>query len=188
MTLVSLALAAVLIAPTPDPVVSALQISPVSTCDDMVIGVYNPTDKQIEMTPMANDQTLPTLVVPAQQSAATDVPARDGLYVSLMTDNKVSLGPWVWKAPPDCSEVPTDAFAAPPSRAQATMTFLGQVQAGLTWFFLGGMAMLLLALGGLLKSKLLDGKNANHRLGGRHRIAPDSLARYIAGGWFLPSR
>lgn len=177
--------------PAPDPTSYALQVSPVSTCDDMVIGMYNPGSKPVVMTPVVQGARLPAVLVPSKRGATAAVPAQDGLYVSLVDQHGVEIGPWLWDEPADCEEIPAPAGVKDPTNTGGkTIRVTPEVPVsansfGWVWVMLGALVLALTGLAGLVNSRRRNAKPVRHphrpttTWRPRHRRAPDGLGSFV---------
>jgi hypothetical protein len=189
MLLIELALAGALaVEPTPDTQVSALQISPVSTCDDMIIGVHNSGSQTVTLIPQVDGRYQQPLKVLAGDSTSTSFPVAKLTYVSLMTPSGVELGPWRWRSPADCADVAAPGAQDPGPRPE----YHNPKQTAGWWLFVLGLGVLIVGTLGIMAEQIrttvhtlrLYRRTGQHRptSSGRHRPITrqrDGLTRLI---------
>lgn len=172
-------LGALIVAPTPSPT-TALSVSPVSTCDNLIVGIFNGSAAPVTLTPdVAGYQLDPLTVLPGDNVPFT-VPGEDGRELALTTDNGVRLGPWVWREPEGCSDVPPAGSALRDEGPRIVMKDPNRSAA--LWVFLLGFIITMIGVYAMVNHRL---RARRHRYVdrtarvqtriGRHRARPDSL-------------
>lgn len=176
-------LGALAVAPTPEPT-TALAVSPVSTCDNLVVGITNRSIKPIKLTPEVDGYELdPVTVLPGDNVPFT-VPGEPYREVALTTDMGVRLGPWVWAAPKGCEDIPAAGSAVRDPGPEIEAKDPRETAAA--WLFFLGFLAMIVGLYGMVSHRIrarryqyIDHSAAVNTRVGRHRAPKENLMRQV---------
>jgi hypothetical protein len=143
MNLLSAAMASALaLPPAPAPVV-AIQVTAVSTCDYLQIGIFNGSRATVRVVPQNAEQADPPFDVEPEHSDAINVPGHKDLVAGFKINN-TRFGPWQYERPKDCDKNPAADARHPAVKADVAY----RREPHDAWYYIGviGLAMLLVGM------------------------------------------
>lgn len=103
----------------PDPH-SAVQVTAVSTCDFLQIGIFNDTDKKITVEPVKAPGASLSFEVKRNSHGMINVPAKPGLESGFKL-GEVEFGPWKWTKPWGCDQTASAIVKGPVAQTAQTV-------------------------------------------------------------------